>query len=151
LASGAALAALLAHTLQGMALLGLFAAFGVAAWLTRDRRLARLLLVVAAGGVTALGVGVGYILPLVRGWNRGEEWGFSNAHSILASISQLGWPVALLALLGVVAALRRRGEQDGYWLVWAGLWAVATVLMPFVVAYHPGYVFPLTLGVLVFA
>jgi hypothetical protein len=151
LACFAALATILAHTPQATVLVGLCVSFAATAWLARDRRLTRLVVVAAGGSVVVLGVAAWHALPLVRGWNSGEEWGFSGGHSILASVSQLGWPVVLLALLGAVSAVKRRGEQDGYWLTWATLWAAVTLLLPFVVQYHPGYVFPLTLAVLVLA
>lgn len=151
LGCAAALAAILAHTIQGMVLVGLFAGFFVAAWIARERRMTRLVFVAVGGSAAALAVAVGHVLPLARGWNSDAEWGFGNAHSILASVSQLGWPVALLALLGAVSAWKRRGEQDGYWLAWAGLWAGAIVALPFAIPYHPGYVFPLSLAAVVLA
>jgi hypothetical protein len=150
-ASLAAIAAVLAHTLQGLLLGGLFTAFLAAAWVARDRRLGRLVVVSLAALVPALFLLVWHVLPLARSWNNGEQWGFGNLHSIMASISQLGWPITLLTLLGIIGACKRRGEQDSYWLAWAGLWASATLVLPFCVQYHPGYIFPLTLGALVLA
>jgi hypothetical protein len=151
LAATMAIVAVLAHTLQGLLLGGLFTAFVATYWLARDRRLGRLVVVVVASGVPALALVVWHVLPLARSWNSGEQWGFSNVHAVMSSVSQLGWPVALLALLGAIAAWKRRGEQDGYWLVWAGVWASATLLLPLCLQYHPGYVFPLTLGAVVLA
>jgi hypothetical protein len=54
-------------------------------------------------------------------------------------------------LLGLLLAFMKREPQDGYWTVWAGIWAIASVVLPMFVVYHPGYLFPLTLGVLVLA
>lgn len=151
LASVAALAAVLTHTLEGLLLAGLFVGFFAAARISGDARLARFPWVVVVGGLGAVAVFVVHVLPLVRGWNSGEAWGYSGLHSIMSSLSQLGWPVALLAALGAFSAIRRWGEQDGYWLAWAGLWGVVTVVLPLIVVYHPGYVFPLSLGAMVLA
>ncbi|MBY0521843.1 MAG: glycosyltransferase family 39 protein [Gemmataceae bacterium] len=151
LACGAALTAVFAHTLQGMLLGGLFLGIGVAAWRANDGRLVRLLGIVAAGGVIAAGVFVIYLLPIVRGWNGGGSWGYPVSHSVMASASQLGWPILLLALLGFLLLCRNGDALDCYWASWAAVWAGASVLLPLVVAYHPAYVFPLSLGVLVLA
>lgn len=147
----AAFAAILAHTLQGLLFAGLFLAIFAAGRIAADRRVFRLLLVVAGSGLAAIIFFVCYLLPLVRGWNAGESWGYSLSHSVMASVSQLGWPIALLAFVGLLTSARGDPAQAGYWITWAALWAVAAVLLPFFVAYHPGYVFPFTLGALVLA
>jgi len=148
----AALAAVLAHTVQGVLIGGLFAGILAAAWLGRDRALGwRLLPVVAGGGLIAAVLFIGHVLPLARGWNSSESWGFSLSHAVMASVSQLGWPVALLALVGAVSLWKRGSAQDGYWLAWAVIWGIGTLLLPFAVTYHPGYVFPLALGAIVLA
>jgi hypothetical protein len=151
LACLAGLAAVYAHTLQGLVFGGLFLAILAAAWLGNNWRLVQMLGVVLAGGLVATAVVVWHVLPLAHGWNAGEEWGFGNWHSVMASVSQLGWPITLLALLGTLTAWKRGTEQDGYWLTWTALWAGCTLLLPVFVVYHPGYVFPLALGVLVLA
>jgi hypothetical protein len=151
----AGLATVFAHTLQAAALPVLFAAIGAAAWSARERqwdgRLLRLLPVVAVAGIVLLGVAVWHVLPLARGWNGGQTWGYSIAHAGMAAVSQLGWPVALLAALGLVGIWKSGGEQGHYWAVWALAWAASSVILPCLVSYHPGYVFPLSLGALVLA
>jgi hypothetical protein len=147
----AALAALLAHTLQGGLFVGLFAAIATAAWTARDGRLLRLLGIVAGAALLTAVFVACYILPLVRGWNTGETWGYGPLHSVLASVSQLGWPIALLAALGAVSVWKANDVQAGYWGVWMVVWFAASLMLPFVVSYHPAYVFPLTLGPLVLA
>jgi hypothetical protein len=92
-----------------------------------------------------------YLRPLLRGWNQGESWGYSPLHAILASIVSIGWPTALLSALGCVLMARQRTAQNWYWLACMMGWIGASVSLPAVVSYHPGYVFPLTLGVLVVA
>ena len=69
----------------------------------------------------------------------------------MAAVSQLGWPVALLAVLGLVGIWKSGGDQGHYWAVWALAWAAGSVILPQLVSYHPGYVFPLSLGALVLA
>jgi hypothetical protein len=147
----AAFAAVLAHTLQGLLFAGLFVAILAAGWLVADRRILRLLSVVVVAGLLSVAFFAWYLLPLIRGWNSGETWGYSLSHSVMASVSQLGWPIALLALLGLLTVGRWNREQAGYWIAWSVLWATASVVLPFLVSYHPGYVFPLTLGVFVLA
>jgi hypothetical protein len=150
-ASLAAIGAILAHTLQGLVFAGLFLAILIAGRIGGNHRVNRLLLVVVASAVGMAVFSAGYLLPLVLGWNSGETWGYSLQHSVMASISQLGWPVALLAFLGVVAVWKQKDEQSSYWAVWAVVWMGASLALPFLVSYHPGYVFPLTLGALVLA
>src|SRR5215467_6035247 len=41
-----------------------------------------------------------YLCPLLQGWNKGETWGYSVLHASLASIRQVGWPIASLAAVG---------------------------------------------------
>jgi len=146
-----AFAAVLSHTLQALLFGGLFLAIGLTAWVGRDRQLVRLLGVVLGGAAAAGVVFVVVLLPVLRGWNSGETWGYSVAHSVFAAISQLGWPVVLLAGLGILSIWKQGDIQTWYWSAWAAVWAGATVVLPFVVAYHPAYVFPLSLGVLVLA
>jgi hypothetical protein len=150
-ACAAAFAAILAHTLQGLLFAGLFAAIVAAGWLAGDRRVFRLLGVVLVAGLLSVAFFACYLLPLVRGWNSGATWGYSLSHSVMASVSQLGWPIALLALLGLLTMGQRDREQASYWIAWAVLWCAASIILPFFVAYHPGYVFPLTLPALVLA
>jgi hypothetical protein len=106
---------------------------------------------VATTTVFVLALAAFYLYPLARGWNRGEGWGSSPTHQLMASVYEIGWPVALLAALGAVSAVRLRNEQGCYWLSWAALWAFASAALPLVIVFHSAYVFPLALGVLVLA
>src|SRR5262249_10990155 len=66
-ACAAAFAAVLAHTLQGLLFVGLFLAIFAAGRAIPDRRVYRLLSVVAASGLAAILFFLCYLLPLVRG------------------------------------------------------------------------------------
>lgn len=92
-----------------------------------------------------------YLWPLLRGWNQGEAWGYSPTHAVLASVVMLGWSTTLLAAVGFLLMLRERSAQSWYWSVCALGWLGASVTLPLVVTYHPGYVFALSLGALVAA
>src|SRR5262249_20322116 len=139
------------HTIEALLLGALFAAIVVTAWLGREPRLVRLLPVVVFSGLVGAGIFLGYLLPMARGWNSGESWGYSLGHSAMASVSQLGWPIALLAFLGVVSLWTHRDPQGWYWASWAAVWMAVGLVLPYFVAYHPAYVFPLTLGAVVLA
>lgn len=147
----AGVAALLAHVVQALLWAGLFAGIAAAAWCSRDRRLAQALAIVAAGAATAFAVFALYQLPLARGWNAGEAWGYSSSRALLACATQLGWPVLLLAGFGALCAGQRGTPADWYWLSWAGLWVVCPLALPHVVVYHPAYSFPFALAAVVLA
>ena len=146
-----ALATILTHTLQGIALVGLFLSFMVAAWVRREPLPWTQLMYVIAAGVIALALAAFYLYPLARGWNGGEGWGSNPLHQLMASIYEIGWPVALLAGLGAVAAVKLADLQGCYWLTWAELWTAASLILPCVVVFHSAYAFPLALGVIVLA
>ena len=78
-------------------------------------------------------------------------WGYGVLHSLMAGVLQVGWPTALLALVGAVDVAISRDADGAYWLTWAGVWAAAAVTLPLVVVYHPAYGFMLSLGVFVLA
>jgi hypothetical protein len=148
----AAGAALLSHTLQGMLFAGLFGAIAMAAMAQRRHRAWKLLIVVGAAGLLAAAFFLLYLYPLARGWNAaGTWWGYGVTHSALASINQLGWPIALFALVAAIDFIVARNSQGWYWVTWASLWAGATVLLPLFLTYHPAYIFPLATSVLVLA
>ncbi len=92
-----------------------------------------------------------YLWPLMNHWNQGELWGYSTTRSLMASVNMIGWPVALLALLGMLLSLQERTAQNWYWMTCALGWGAATVVLPRVVVYHPEYVFPFALSVMVIA
>ncbi len=101
--------------------------------------------------VIAGGLFLFYMKPLVHGWNHGSNWGYSVIHSILASIVTVGWPVSLLAAIGMVMMLSKRSAQNWYWVTCFFGWVAATVLLPLIVVYQPSYIFPFSLGAFVMA
>lgn len=151
LACGLALMATLCHTLL-VALLGIVLAGIVAAAIADRRPIPRSIWVVFALAMAiAAGFLVGYVWPVLRGWNRGETWGYSSTHALLAAVNSIGWPVALLAALGFLHLAHQRSAQSWYWITCAAAWGVASIVLPRIVIYHPAYIFPLALGVLVLA
>ena len=103
LASLAAMLAGLSHTFLFLLLGGLFAAILCAAVAERSPIPWRMLTVVVAAGVVIGVFTTVYLLPLSRGWNSGETWGYSVPKAIQASVSSIGWPFVLLAPLGLVS------------------------------------------------
>jgi hypothetical protein len=151
IACSLALVAVLCHSVLLVLLPLLVVAVG-AGFYAQGRAVPRSVWLVFAAAATALSVFfLLYLRPLLHGWNQGESWGYSPLHAILASIVMIGWPTALLVALGCVLMLRQRTAQNWYWLACLAGWIAASVLLPAVVSYHPGYVFPLTLAALVVA
>ena len=139
------------QTLQGVMIGGLFVGI-VAGYLAKKESLPwKMLAVIVGTGVLALLFLVFYLLPLIKGWNQGEQWGYSSSRSLLASVSQIGWPVVVLAVPGAVALWVRNRAQALYWLVFVTIWGVSSVLFPRLVTYHPAYAFPQALSVVVLA
>jgi hypothetical protein len=147
----AALAGILAHTLLGLLLGGLFVAILAGTLARRQPVPWSMLGVLVVAALGALVLSFVYLVPLMRGWNRAENWGYSPVHGVLAAVNQVGWPIVLLAGVGAAGVLGHRDGQGWYWLTWAGLWASAAVVLPLVVVFHPAYLFPFSLGVLVLA
>jgi hypothetical protein len=145
------LTALFVHTILLFLLPGLLAATLLAAWTQKDGRLVKLAAVAGLALAAGAAIYLGYTRPLLTGWNSSESWSYSPAKSLVASVYKLGWPVALLAGLGVVVALVQRSETDWYWLTWGSVWLVGCLAFPLLLRHHPAYSFPLTLGVLVLA
>jgi hypothetical protein len=92
-----------------------------------------------------------YVRPLLAGWNEGVSWAYSPVHSMMAAVNVLGWPVSLLAGLGVALMVEDRAELRWYWLCCLATWATTVLALPFVMTYQPSYAFPTSLAVLVFA
>jgi predicted membrane-bound mannosyltransferase len=147
----AGIGAMLSHTVSALALGGVFAAVLLAAWGARGFPFVRVLGVIFVAGLIAAATYGLYLRPLLKGWNADWDWQYKPAYSLAASAFRLGWPVALLALLGGVLALRRRDEQDRYWLTWAAVWAATCLVLPLLIPYRHMYAFPLTLGLFVLA
>lgn len=150
-ACGLAVLSLFSHTVNA-ALFPMVCAGVLAARYVEEGTMRRpVVLVFGITGVILFGLALFHVGPLMHGWNQGAEWGYSVGHAVLASVNLLGWPVFLLAGLGLVLMFGERTRQFWYWLSCVSGWAAATVLLPLVVPYHPWYVFPLALGGLVFA
>jgi hypothetical protein len=157
-ACAAGMAALFVHTILLLLMPGLLAAMLFLAWRGKDRGLLPLAGVAALALVVVAGLYAWHTRPLLAGWNKTETWSYSPLKSLVASVSKLGWPVALLAGLGAVVvvagsrdASSAQREQDWYWLLWGSFWLAGCLVLPLLLKHHPAYSFPLTLGVLVLA
>ena len=144
-------AGLLSHSLQIVLLPGLFMGWLVGAWIGRRPLPWRSLGMVSFAGLLAGVFVLLYLAPLAQGWNSGSSWGYSSGRALLASLLQIGWPVVLLGMVGAASFWKERSAQGIYWLVWAGVWLLASAVFPQFVAYHPSYVFPLALAPFVLA
>ncbi len=143
--------AVFTHTLLAVLWGGLFLGYFAAAYITADVQLRRWAWWTVFGAISLVAGSAAYIVPLATGWNTGETWGYGPVASLLAAVSQLGWPIAMLAGVGIIAACRGSSEQDWYWLVWGAVWVSSAVILPCIVMYHPGYIFPMSLGILTLA
>jgi hypothetical protein len=149
LACVAATVGVFVHSLLTLLFPALLAAFFLAGKVEPDTRgRTRLVLVASVGFVTAIAFVV-LILPLARGWNEGETFGYGVARSLLAAAALLGWPVLLLAGLGLLGSLQKPTAQDAYWATWAGVWVAVNAFLPLAVVFHPEYGFLFALGILV--
>ena len=147
----AALGALFCHTLCVLLLPGLLTAI-VAAAVAARRPIPLRIWAILLATITVAGLAIWfYLWPLAQNWNNGAEWGYTVLHSVAASINQVGCSVALLALLGAVALWHDCPAQGAYWTIWMVLWAVASVVFPLVLAFHPAYLFAFAFGPFVLA
>jgi hypothetical protein len=147
----AGMASILCHTLTVCVVAAVVGATCVS-WIVGKQKIPRsVILALLSGGAAFAALLVFYLLPLLRGWNEEKTWGYSVSRSVLGSLYSLGWPVALLALWGAILAVREGGVRSWYWLLCAGAWAAAVLVLPRLVVFHPRYVFPLALGPLVLA
>lgn len=147
----AAFAAALAHTLL-VVLLPLVLLAVYFATCAQDQTVPRdTWIVFAVAGIGMALLFVLHILPLLKGWNGHETWGYSVTHALLASVVMIGWPLALVSIVGLALMVSERTPQGYYWAVCYLGWLGATVALPLVIPYHAEYVFPLVLGALVAA
>jgi hypothetical protein len=142
LACAAATLSVLSHTVTAVLLPAV--GLGVlAARYAEGRSPSRSELLAFSAGAAVIGLlFLVYLLPLASGWNRNAAWGYSVGHSVLASVNMLGWPVALLAGLGLVLMHQERKSQAVYWLACLGAWGGITLVLPLRGAYHAWYAFP---------
>jgi uncharacterized membrane protein len=143
--------AALTHTVTA----ALVPAIGVGMYLSRSQNArqlppaARFLSAIVFASVAAwLGI---YVGPSLAGWNEGVTWSYSPSHSVMAAINLIGWPVSMLAAVGVVLMFEDRAELRWFWFSCLAAWITTTILLPFVMPYQPWYSFPTALSVLVFA
>lgn len=145
------LTAVLAHTLLAILLPTIFAAVCAGVYAEKRPIPRGVWLCFPIAAVAAAVFFAVYVRPLAHGWNQGETWGYSPLHALVGSIAMIGWPIALLAAVGVVLMLRERTAQNWYWLVCFLAWGSGSLILPRFVIYHNEYVFPLVLGGLVCA
>jgi len=138
------------HLLLAGLFAGLFAVAILAPSATRKERIHLASVVVGFGIAVAL-LAYFYLLPLVRGWNAGVDWGYSLPRALLGGVNQLGVPTALLAALGAVLMLAGKHPLRWFWAVWAAGWLASLVVLPKVLAFHPGYSFLFLFGPVVLA
>jgi 4-amino-4-deoxy-L-arabinose transferase-like glycosyltransferase len=110
-----------------------------------------IVLTLSVAGILVCATVLLYVKPLIDGWNTGASWGYSVTHATLASLNILGWPMTLLAGLGLLLMFEGGRGQRWYWLCAIGAWAATTVVLPLLVPYHAWYAFPLSLSGLVLA
>lgn len=149
LSCGLAFAAMLTHTLLVVLFPMIFVGIVAGSYAQRQPVPKNLWLAFLVAAIIVAGFFGFYALQFLRGWNEGATWGYSVAHSVLASIAMIGWPIALLAMLGFLLMLYERGAQNWYWATCFFGWAVATIALPALVTYQEQYIFPLSLGALV--
>ena len=140
----------LAHTVWTAMLGATLIAFAAALLVDRRTVSRRMLLAVLAGPVL-IAPWIIHIWPRVSAWNVAATWGYSPIRSVLAAVSQLSWPVALLAAVGFAWGLGRRSGLMAYWVVLAVMALLGIALMPLAVVYQPHYGFLLVFPFVVLA
>jgi hypothetical protein len=144
-----ATAAVLTHTLLGLLFAGLFVALLAASRAGQEERLRRLAWIAPAAGAIVAVAFVIWLLPLARSWNEGATFGSTPARSVLTATSLLGWPVAVLAGLGICLMARNPTPTDAYWLAWTACLALGVMTLPVVLVYHSEYTFLFAFAALV--
>jgi mannosyltransferase len=147
----AVVATILCHPVIGIVFAIIFLGILAGSYAERRPLPKNVVLVFLATGILLGIYGLVYLKPLMSGWNSDATWGYGVVHSLLASVNAIGWPVALLAALGMLLLARERSAQNWYWVTCALGWAAASAILPRLVAYHPGYVFPLASSAVVLA
>ncbi len=133
----------LTHTLVG-AVFGVIAAGTIAAALAGGRW--RPAGVAVGGAVVAAGVFMFVLWPIVGAKSGLTGFGgLSTRHALLAAAVQAGWPVCVLAALGLAVLWHRDRPAAAFWGTAAAGWAGAAAVLPAVLPYHSAYSFPLAL------
>lgn len=153
LASVFVIIAILTHTLLVVVLGSLTVGLLVGLWLQRLPIPRRILGTLLAATLAVVLLFLLYLIPLLTakaemsdGWER-----YGLFRSVAASVIQVGWPTLLLAGLGSVMFWNRQRIQASYWIVQSLMWIGCSVALPIVIPYHPEYVFPMILGIIVLA
>jgi hypothetical protein len=144
-------AAILCHTL--LAILWGTTFIGIVAGCCAERRPIpkNVAIVFLVSGFLFAAFGLLYVKPLMSGWNSQETWGYGTLHSVLALLNSVGWPVSLLAVLGVLLLIRERSAQGWYWVTCALVCGAVAAILPRMLVFHPGYVFPFASSIFVVA
>ena len=150
-AMGCALLAVYCHAL----LIELAPALALVVFSIRQIRYGRIerdyLIIGFATIVVLAAIVIVHIYPLIRGWNSAESWGYSPSHALMAGVVSVGVMVFALAVAGASSALST-SEWDGiYWSALFILWVGNCALLPIIVPFHVGYIFSLSLPVIVLA
>lgn len=147
-----ALLGIFVHTLLGMVLGGLLCSFALIVACDRTRRNVLQLIIVAVGVALAVAVAGLYLLPMAKEKAVDYVWaGYSTKRAILSGIVQVSWPVLLLAVPGFFLLWRRNRDQGIFWGTQVAVWVGAIFLLPRLIPFHSGYVFPLCLPIYVCA
>ncbi len=152
-AAGAAAAALTATACHPVtaALMGVIGV-GMGAAAVADRRNPfRVLTVIAAATAVFAAVYFAYLHPLLHGYQQDGSWGYSPAHTLLSAVNLVSWPVALLAVGGVVMLVAERNGESWYWVAVTSALPAVSVALPLVFPTHPAYVMPFAVGAIVAA
>ena len=134
-----AVAASLSHSVA-LGLLLLVPGAIIAAHIAEWRAIPRSLMIALAAFVAAfLALLVLHVIPLVRGWNAGALHGYDPVRAIMALVNRFGFPMLALAAVGLVHLLCENLRAGIYWGLCFAALITLSVLLPFVVVYHPAY------------
>ena len=148
----AAGAAVLTHTFLGLVFIGLVGGAALGRVGVRGRPFGRAFAVALGGAMIVAVFAAVYLYPLGKGKATEYPWaGFSPAHAVFSSISQLSWPVALFIGPGGLLLRSKDRAAAWFWGVQAAVWCGAVVALPLMLPFHSAYVFPLNLPMFVLA
>lgn len=148
----AALLAVLVHALVGVVFGGMVGAILLARILRAGSPSNRPLWIALAGCAIAAAFAIFYVYPLGREKAMGVSWtGYSMPRAVMSGVSQVSWPVLVLAAPGAILLWRRDRAQAIFWIVQAAFWLGALIVLPLLVPFHSAYVFALTLPVFLLA
>jgi hypothetical protein len=148
----AAMLAVLVHALVGVIFGGMVGAILLARLWRVGSSSNRPLWIALAGCAIAAAFAIFYVYPLGREKALGYSWtGYSMPRAVLSGVSQVGWPVVVLAVPGAILLWKRDRAQAIFWVFHAFVWLGSLVVLPLMIPFHSAYVFALTLPVFVLA